>query len=88
MARALEIAQLGASVIRERVAEVTDIHDPQLQACIDNRFGTVADENGMGIAAPQVSVAKRILILSPKLNARYPYAPTMEPTVMINPEMT
>ena len=88
MARALEIAQLGASVIRERAAEVIDIHDPQLQAFIDDLFATVADANGMGIAAPQVSVAKRIIILSPKPNNRYPYAPTMKPTAMINPEMT
>lgn len=88
MPRLLEIAQLGAPVIREVAAEVTDIHDPQLQALIGDLFATVAEENGMGIAAPQVSVSKRIIILSPKPNARYPYAPTMEPTAMINPEMT
>jgi peptide deformylase len=88
MARALEIAQLGASVIRERAAEVTDIHDPRLQAFIDDLLATVAEENGMGIAAPQVSESKRIIILSPQPNARYPYAPTMEPTAMINPEIT
>jgi peptide deformylase len=87
MPRALEIAQLGASVIRERATEVTDIHDPHLQAFIDDLFATVVDENGMGIAAPQVSVAKRIIILSPRPNARYPYAPTLEPTAMINPVM-
>ncbi len=88
MPRILEIAQLGAPVIRERAAEVRDIHDPQLHALIDDLFVRVAEENGMGIAAPQVSVSKRIIILSPKPNARYPYAPTMEPTAMINPEMT
>ena len=87
MPRVLEIAQLGAPVIREQAVEIADIHDPQLQALIDDLFATVADENGMGIAAPQVSVSKRIIILSPKPNSRYPYAPTMEPTVMINPEM-
>ncbi len=87
MPRVLEIAQLGAPVIRKRAVEIADIHDPQLQALIDDLFATVADENGMGIAAPQVSVSKRIIILSPKPNSRYPYAPTMEPTVIINPEM-
>ena len=87
MPRILEIAQLGAPVIRERAAEVTDIQDPQHQAFIDDLFATVAEENGMGIAAPQVSTSKRIIILSPKPNVRYPYAPSMEPTAMINPEM-
>ncbi len=87
MVRILEIAQLGDPVIRERASEVTDVHDLQLQTFIDDLLATVAKEQGMGIAAPQVSVGKRIIILSPKPNARYPYAPTMEPTVMINPEL-
>ena len=86
--RVLEIAQLGAPVIRERAAEVTNILDPELQTFIDNLLTTVADEGGMGIAAPQVYESKRIIILSPKPNARYPYAPSMEATAMINPEMT
>lgn len=88
MSHVLEIAQLGSPVIRERAAEVTDFHEPQLQALIDDLFATVAAENGMGIAAPQVSISQRIIILSPKPNARYPYAPVMKPTAMINPEMT
>jgi peptide deformylase len=87
MPRVLEIAELGAPVIRERAVKIVNIHDPQLQALIDDLFATVADEKGMGIAAPQVSESKRIIILSPQPNARYPYAPTMEPTVMINPEI-
>ena len=88
MARILEIAELGALVIRQTAAEVTDIHDPQLQTLIDDLFATAADESGMGIAAPQVSISKRIIILAPHPNTRYPYAPSMEPTAMINPELT
>ncbi len=88
MAHALEIAQLGAPVIRKEAVKVTDIQNPELQAFIDDLLVTVADEGGMGIAAPQVSVSKRIIILSPKPNTRYPYAPLMEPTIMINPELT
>ena len=88
MARILEIAELGDPVIRQHAATVTEFHDHQLQAFIDDLFATAADQNGMGIAAPQVSVSKRIIILSSHPNARYPYAPKMEPTAMINPEMT
>ncbi len=88
MSRILEIAQLGNPVIRERAVEVMDFHNPQLQALIDDLFVTVGAENGMGIAAPQVSESKRIIILSPKPNARYPYAPSIEPLAMINPEIT
>ena len=85
MARVLEIAQLGAPVIREQAVKVTNPADPQLQTLIDDMLVTVANQKGMGIAAPQVSVSKRIIILSSQPNTRYPYAPAMEPTVMINP---
>ncbi len=88
MARILEIAQLGNPVIRQRATEVIDFHDLQLQTLIDDLLATVAEEDGMGISAPQVSVSQRIIILASKPNIRYPYAPTMKPTVMINPEMT
>jgi peptide deformylase len=88
MARVLEIAELGAPVIRERAVQITNFQDSDLQAFIDDLFVTAVETNGMGIAAPQVYAAKRIIILSPRPNARYPYAPTMEPTAMINPEIT
>ena len=88
MTRVLEIAELGAPVIRERAVEITNFHDSALQAFIDDLFVTADESHGMGIAAPQVYASKRIIILSPRPNARYPYAPTMEPTAMINPEIT
>ena len=88
MSQVLGIAQLGAPVIRKQAVKVTDFLNPELQTFIDDLLVTVADENGMGIAAPQVSVSQRIIIISANPNARYPYAPTMEPTAMINPEMT
>ena len=88
MARVLEIAELGAPVIRERAVEITNFQDSTLQAFIDDLFVTAIETNGMGIAAPQVYAAKRIIILSPQPNARYPYAPTIEPIAMINPEIT
>jgi peptide deformylase len=88
MARILEIAQLGAPAIRMRADEVTNLHDPQLQTFIDDLFMTASATHGMGIAAPQVSVSKRIIVLSTRPNSRYPYAPTMEPTAMVNPEIT
>jgi peptide deformylase len=40
---------------------------------------------GVGIAAPQVGHSLRIFILASKPNNRYPNAPTMEPTAIINP---
>ncbi len=75
MARVLEIAELGAPVIRERAVQITNFQDSDLPALIGDLFVTAVETNAVGIAAPQVYAAKRIIILSPRPNARYPYAP-------------
>jgi peptide deformylase len=83
----LEIAELGNPVLRKRASDVTDIRDPEIQSFIDDLMATGLNANGVGIAAPQVSVPKRIFILSSRPNIRYPDAPEMEPTAVINPEI-
>ena len=42
---------------------------------------------GVGIAAPQVYVSKRIIIVASRPNLRYPDAPYMDAVTMINPEI-
>ena len=85
MAKVLPIAQLGAPVIREIAKPVTDIASEATQNFIDDLMLTCHDAQGMGIAAPQVYCSKRIFIMSSQPNERYPYAPSMEPTAVINP---
>jgi peptide deformylase len=46
---------------------------------------TLAGTQGVGIAAPQISESKQIIIVASRPTARYPNAPLMPPTVMINP---
>jgi len=43
------------------------------------------EEGGIGIAAPQIGVALRVMIIASQPNARYPQAPAIAPIVMLNP---
>ena len=81
------IAQLGQPVLRGMAGLITDPADPVVQALIDDMLVTVADANGVGIAAPQVYEPLSLFIVSSYPNPRYPHAPNMEPTAMINPEI-
>ena len=45
------------------------------------------ERNGVGIAAPQVYVSKRMIIVASRPNPRYPDAPGMDAVVMVNPEI-
>jgi peptide deformylase len=87
MADLLPIAQLGDPIIRQKAAPVDDIHDEEIQKLIDDLVATVDQANGVGIAAPQVSEQKRLFIVASSPNPRYPNAPSMEPTAMINPRI-
>jgi len=82
-----QIAQLGQPVLRRVADNVADPHDPAVQALIDDMLVTVVDANGVGIAAPQVFEPLSLFIAASHPNPRYPQAPEMEPTAMINPEI-
>jgi peptide deformylase len=85
MANISEIAQLGAKVLRLQAQVVTDIQGVEIQRIIEILEDTLATTQGVGIAAPQISVSKQIIIIASRPTPRYPAAPLMEPTVMINP---
>jgi peptide deformylase len=82
-----QIAQLGQPVLRRVAVKIADPTDPAIQALIDDMLITVADADGVGIAAPQVFEPLSLFIVASRPNQRYPHAPRMEPTAMINPEI-
>ena len=81
------IIQLGNPILRQKAAWVENIKDEKIQQLIDDLITTVTKANGVGIAAPQVAESYRLLIVASRPNSRYPNAPEMEPTAMINPKI-
>ena len=81
------IAQLGNPVLRQIAEPIYDVHVAWVQTLIDDLLLTLHQSNGVGIAAPQVSKPHRLLIVASHPNVRYPSAPLMEPTPMINPRI-
>ncbi|MBH8554430.1 peptide deformylase [Nostocaceae cyanobacterium CENA357] len=81
------IIQLGDPQLRQKAAWVDNIQDESIQQLIDELIATVAKANGVGIAAPQVAQPYRLFIVASHPNPRYPNAPEMEPTAMINPRI-
>jgi len=72
-----------------RVAEpVTQFDTPELHALIVDMFDTMHAANGAGLAAPQIGVNLQLVIYGFKNNPRYPDAPQVPETVLINPVLT
>ncbi len=82
-----QIAQLGQPVLRQVATKVVNPSDPGVQSLIDDMLLTVADADGVGIAAPQLYEPLALFIIASRPNPRYPQAPFMEPLAMINPEL-
>ena len=87
MSEKLSIIQLGNPILRQKAEFVEDIHSENIQKLIDDLLATVKDANGVGIAAPQVASSSRVFIVASRPNLRYPKAPLMQPTAMINPRI-
>lgn len=59
----LPIYVYGSDVLRERAKEIDVTVEEGLQTLIDNMHQTMVEADGVGIAAPQVGIAKRLLIV-------------------------
>ena len=87
MTESLLIAQLGNPILRQKAQDINNIQDEGIQDLIDALIVTATASNGVGIAAPQVSKSYRLFIVASRPNPRYPNAPLMKPTAMINPQI-
>jgi peptide deformylase len=82
-----KLLQLGHPHLRLLAKPIADVSDPVIQTMIDDLLVFVEAVGGMGIAAPQVDLPLQLFIMASKPNARYPSAPVMPQTVVINPEI-
>ncbi len=83
-----EIALLGESVLRQIAQPIDDATDFAVRELAQTMLLTLENSGGVGLAAPQIFESKRLIIVASKPTKRYPYAPEMPATVMINPEFT
>ncbi len=58
----LRIREYGDPVLRTKAAEVEEITDKTKQL-LDNMVETMYDASGVGLAAPQIGVSKRIVVI-------------------------
>jgi peptide deformylase len=86
----LKVAQLGHPVLRRVSKDVPEdrIRTPDFQRFIDDMIETMREYEGVGLAAPQVHVSWRVATIEVNFNPRYPTAPSVPLTVIINPEIT
>jgi len=86
----LKVARLGHPVLRKVAAPVPvkEIRSRETQRLIDDMIETMREYNGAGLAANQVHTLQQICVIEVNGNPRYPDAPNIPLTVLINPVVT
>lgn len=89
MSTVLAVAQRGEAILKLHAAPVAEheFGSAWLHSLADAMHATMQARSGVGIAAPQVYVSKRVIIVASRPNLRYPDAPHMDAVVMVNPEI-
>ena len=83
-----EILKMGDPRLLRVAPPVTRFDTPELHALIADMFDTMEAANGAGLAAPQIGVDLQLVIFGFQRNERYPEAPPVPMTVLINPVIT
>ena len=83
-----EILKMGDPRLLQIAEPVRVFDTPDLHALVDDLFETMHAVNGAGLAAPQIGVDLALVIFGFKQNTRYPDAPPVPETVLINPVIT
>jgi len=83
-----EILKMGDPRLLRVAPPVTAFDTPELHALVADMFDTMAAANGAGLAAPQIGVDLQLVIFGFRKNERYPEAPPVPMTVLINPVIT
>ena len=88
----LKVAKLGNPVLRQisKQVDLKELVDPQgeLQGFIDDMIDTMREEDGVGLAAPQVNRSQQIVVLEYENNERYPDESSIPVTVLVNPVLS
>lgn len=83
-----EILKMGDPRLLRVAAPVDAFDTPALHALVADMFDTMAAAQGAGLAAPQIGVDLQVVIFGFEHNARYPDAPPVPRTVLVNPTVT
>lgn len=83
-----EILKMGDPRLLRIAPPVEAFGTAALRELVADLFETMYSVNGAGLAAPQIGIDQALVIFGFGSNARYPDAPPVPETVLINPTIT
>ena len=83
------ILKMGDARLLRVAPPVTEFDSDELHLLVASMFDTMRSVDGAGLAAPQIGVDLQLVIFgTDEINPRYPDAPVVPRTVLLNPVIT
>jgi peptide deformylase len=83
-----EVLRMGDPRLLRMAQPVKNFNTAELDSLIADMLETMRHLSGVGLAAPQIGVDRRLVIFGFEHSERYPDAPEVPFTVLINPLLT
>ena len=83
-----KILRMGDPQLRRKSDTVDRVGDEALGTLITDMLDTMKNCDGAGLAAPQIGVPLRVVVFGIDNNPRYPDAPPVPLTVLVNPDIS
>jgi peptide deformylase len=83
----IQVKKMGEKSLLEASLPVENFSSKELYNLIEDMKDTMKQEDGVGIAAPQIGCNQRVIIFGFELCERYPNEAPIPFTVLINPEI-
>lgn len=80
-----QVLRMGHPTLLKVAQPVTEFNTAELDQLVVDMFDTMAEQTGVGLAAPQIGENLRIVTLGFEHSDRYPDAEPIPMTVLINP---
>ncbi|MFT7671739.1 MAG: peptide deformylase [Gammaproteobacteria bacterium] len=81
------VLRMGEAGLLKKSLKVSDPGSDEVKRLLVDMWDTMHSLNGAGLAAPQIGVNLQVVIFGFEKNERYPEAPDVPLTVLINPEI-
>ena len=82
-----KVLRIGEPSLLQVSKQVVEFNTAWLDGLIEDLWDTMQVQNGAGLAAPQIGENFRVVVFGFEHNERYPDAPAIPPTVLINPKI-
>ncbi len=84
------ILKLGDPNLRKQSLDISEeeVKEKEFKKLIRDMFDTMKHSEGVGLAAPQIGILKKLIVIGSEKNERYPDSPSIPEKVLINPKIT